>query len=717
MKVAIIYNEDFSNVINRFGIQNREVYNVKTVNLVAKALESHGHNVEVIDGNMNVIESLQGFMPKVLEGERMGMVFNMAYGIQGESRYTHIPSLLEMIGIPYVGSNPSGHALALDKVTTKIILQKHGIPTPNFWVYSSHEEKMNDVEYPVIVKPKMEAVSFGLKVVDNEGDLREAVRFIIEEYQQQALVEQFIRGREFAIGTLGNNPPEAFPVLEIDLESDPDAIQTMEDKKQRPRQKICPADLPEKLAVDMQNASIEAFKSLHLYDFSRVDIRLDEQGNFYILEVNSMASLGKTGSYTFSAAAAGLEYDALVNKILDSAAIRYFGNEYQPKAPAGRKKQGVASQKVKSFLRNRQKNYFEMLKSLVNTNTHVRNLEGVNHINSVIHKHLNSLGFSFQVIPQAEIGNIQFFSNTDTDEYDILLIGNIDNQVEIGRTRYFKETEQKIFGTGVWENKGGLVIMIAALQALKSIKELPKKKIGILLTSDSSIKNKISASIIKKKAVLADYVLGLKGAFLDGGMVTSRSGAGTYEISLNLIDNSQESNILKASQIYNRLVSSLTGISNEEEGILVTPSLLSFNSNVSNLSANGRINLAVRYNNRDQLKKIEQEVSKLTRKKYARLLDFYISVGNKRPPMQRSEKVEQFWQLAKSTADTLDIRLREEHRWSSSDICFVPDSVFRLDGMGPIGIRDENRQEYILKYSLIERSALLATLIKNLGNS
>lgn len=197
MKVAIIYNKDMTGVINTFGMQNKEVYNPRTVKKVAHALEKGGHNVEVFDGNMNVIKNIQNFLPRVLEGEKLGMVFNMAYGIQGESRYTHIPSLLEMLGIPYVGSSPSGHALALDKVITKVVMQKAGIPTPDFWVFSTSDEEMGDVVYPVIVKPKMESVSFGLRVVHNEADLREAVRFIIDEFKQQALVEQFIRGREF----------------------------------------------------------------------------------------------------------------------------------------------------------------------------------------------------------------------------------------------------------------------------------------------------------------------------------------------------------------------------------------------------------------------------------------------------------------------------------------------------------------------------------------
>ena len=216
---------------------------------------------------MHVIERIQNFMPRVLEGERMGIVFNMAYGIQGESRYTHIPSMLEMLGIPYVGSSPSGHALALDKVITKIILQKHNIPTPNFWVFSDSLENLEAVQFPVIVKPKMEAVSYGLSVVHNIDQLKTAIDNIVEEFKQPALVEQFIRGREFAVGLLGNNPIEPFPVLEIDLENNPDAIQTLENKKSNPMQKICPAELSEEKAKEMTRLSVVAFKVLQLRDF------------------------------------------------------------------------------------------------------------------------------------------------------------------------------------------------------------------------------------------------------------------------------------------------------------------------------------------------------------------------------------------------------------------------------------------------------------------
>ncbi len=131
MKVAVIYNkqEDAEGVLNVFGMQNQETYNPQTVERVASALEKGGHNVRIIGGNINVIEQLQDFMPRVVQGEQPGMVFNMAYGLQGVSRYTHIPSLLEMLGVPYVGSSPAGHGIALDKVTTKVMVEAAGLPT------------------------------------------------------------------------------------------------------------------------------------------------------------------------------------------------------------------------------------------------------------------------------------------------------------------------------------------------------------------------------------------------------------------------------------------------------------------------------------------------------------------------------------------------------------------------------------------------------------
>ncbi|MGB5848771.1 MAG: ATP-grasp domain-containing protein, partial [Ignavibacteriaceae bacterium] len=454
MKIALIYNKDVSKVINVFGMQNKEIYNPNTVNKVAESLEEGGHNVSVIDGDMHVIERLQDFMPHVLEGEKMGMVFNMAYGIQGESRYTHIPSMLEMLGIPYVGSSPGGHVLALDKVITKIILQKHGIPTPNFWVFSDLNEDVSEVEFPVIVKPKMESVSFGLRVVHDIAELKEAVQYILAEFQQPALIEQFIRGREFAVGLLGNNPVETFPILEIDLEGDPDAIQSLDNKKTAPRNKICPAQISAEVGSEMSRISIEAFRALQLRDFARVDIRMDENGKIYILEINSMASLGPTGTYPKAASVAGYNYKALVNKMLDVAALRYFTSAEVPIDDIKQFTKAPMHVRIRGFLRGRQSNLEEFLKHLVNINTYVRNVEGVNSSANLIKKQLSLLGFSHQSYPQVEIGNINFFTNTDDGDYQVLLLSNIDSNTKLANHEFYHESEQKLYGSGIWENKG-----------------------------------------------------------------------------------------------------------------------------------------------------------------------------------------------------------------------------------------------------------------------
>ena len=120
-----------------------------------------------------------------------------------------------MVGVPYVASGPLAHSLSLDKVVTKMILRQHDLPTPDFAVLNSPDDPVPELSFPLIVKPKSEAVSFGLCIVEDEAELRNAVRRIYEEYRQPVLVEQYIAGREINVGLLGNNPPEALPPVEL----------------------------------------------------------------------------------------------------------------------------------------------------------------------------------------------------------------------------------------------------------------------------------------------------------------------------------------------------------------------------------------------------------------------------------------------------------------------------------------------------------------------
>jgi D-alanine-D-alanine ligase len=104
MKVAVVYNRESKNVINLFGVPNREKYGKEAIARITSALKSGGHQVIALEGDKDLVPKLEEFMPRVVKGELPGMVFNLSYGIQGQARYTHVPSILEMMGLPYVGS-------------------------------------------------------------------------------------------------------------------------------------------------------------------------------------------------------------------------------------------------------------------------------------------------------------------------------------------------------------------------------------------------------------------------------------------------------------------------------------------------------------------------------------------------------------------------------------------------------------------------------------
>jgi len=327
MKIAVVHNRDNSGVLNRFGQVCPEKYGEKTINAVVGALQRAGHDVLLCEGDTTLFEVLDEFMPTGPECEPTGMVFNMAYGIQGNCRYTHVPAMLEMAGVPYTGSDPLGHALALDKVITKDLLRQAGIPTPNYCVMKNGDDSATGTRFPVIVKPRHESTSFGLRLVTEPEGLRDAVNAIVQQYQQDALVEEYIEGREVCVGLLGNGDDiEVLPLVEQDFGDRSVRLMTWEDKLHKGTfepQKICPANVSWELEARLREISLATFRACHCRDYARVDIRIDEEGHPYVLEINSMASLGPTGSYVLAAQTAGYTMDGLVTRILGVASSRY----------------------------------------------------------------------------------------------------------------------------------------------------------------------------------------------------------------------------------------------------------------------------------------------------------------------------------------------------------------------------------------------------------
>lgn len=326
MKVAVVCNTQKTGVIGRFGQDCPENYARKHIDMVVDGLRQGGHDVALLEGDKTFLTALESFLPALETGRPSGLVFNMSYGIQGECRYTHIPGMLEMAGVPYTGSAPLGHALALDKVITKILMLDAGVPTPAFRVMSGPGENRAGLTFPVVVKPRHESTSYGLCLARNDDELDSAVNSIVTKYQQEALVENFLEGREFCVGLLGNGSPECFPTLELDFSDRELRLMTWDDKYHKradePR-KVCPAPIDETLNSQLQELARATFRACHLKDYARVDIRLDSQGRPFVLEINSMASLGDGGSFVTSAKVGGYTFAALVNRIVDVAWERY----------------------------------------------------------------------------------------------------------------------------------------------------------------------------------------------------------------------------------------------------------------------------------------------------------------------------------------------------------------------------------------------------------
>jgi D-alanine-D-alanine ligase len=328
VKIAIVRNSAAGRPIHRFGQPSPEVYAEKTIVAVAEALRGEGHDASVCEGDTTLFASLARLMPPGPQGQPTGMVVNMSYGIQGECRYTHVPAMLEMAGIPYTGSGPFGHALALDKVVTKKLMIDAGIPTPRYAVMRSGADERGDLRFPLVVKPKHESTSFGLRLVHDRAELASAVDAVVTQYRQDALVEEYIDGREVCAALLGNEPMEWLPLVEQDFRGRARRIMTWEDKFHKVVDepgKICPAPLDEELARRIREISLATFRACHCRDYARVDIRIDAAGSPYVLEINSMASLGASGSYVLAARSAGYSFTTLVGRIVDVAHARYFG--------------------------------------------------------------------------------------------------------------------------------------------------------------------------------------------------------------------------------------------------------------------------------------------------------------------------------------------------------------------------------------------------------
>jgi D-alanine-D-alanine ligase len=313
---------------------------IETIHHITNAIESDGHKVHFINADHK--------LPKVMMDLKPDICFNIAEGVQGDSREAQVPALCELLGIPYTASRVLPNAISLDKTITKRIWRDYGLPTAPFQEFSHLEELQNlELDFPLFVKPAREGTGMGIDegaLVFNFPQLRDRVSWLIESYHQPALVEEFLPGREFTVGFIGNpgspagrRHPELydqngyhwFPVLEIDLSNSVSPTVYGHDAKSLDIGEsgapdyLCPADIEQPMIDELIDLTHKAAEALNVCDISRVDFRLGKDGKPYLMEINTLPGLNPAISdICIMADAEGMSYNTLILEILYLAAER-----------------------------------------------------------------------------------------------------------------------------------------------------------------------------------------------------------------------------------------------------------------------------------------------------------------------------------------------------------------------------------------------------------
>ena len=303
-----------------------------TVNAVRLALAEQ-FDVVLIEANEGAYEKLSKIRPF--------FVFNIAEGLHGPSREAQIPAMLEILRIPYLGSDPLTLGICLDKSRAKEVLSCHGILTPGFCVIDTMEEFEDlRVKFPSIVKPLHEGSSKGIydaSVVMTTGELEREVRAVLTTYGEPALVEEFLPGREFTVAVMGNGEgARTLPIVEIRFDALPpgaNPIYSYEakwlwDTVEKPLDiYACPAPLDPMLQRAIESVCLKAYRVLRCRDWARIDVRLDTRGRPNIIEVNPLPGIlprpEDNSCFPKAARVAGMSYNQLIMSAAAIAMERY----------------------------------------------------------------------------------------------------------------------------------------------------------------------------------------------------------------------------------------------------------------------------------------------------------------------------------------------------------------------------------------------------------
>lgn len=350
MHITLLHNADADALEEDPGREARADVERVSVEL-ARVLGTGGYEVSVLP----VGESPADIVGP-LSARTTDLVLNLCESIGGDARgEMAVPCLLDLLRLPYSGSGPLALGLALHKDKAKELLLARGVPTPPFRVVERLAQ-LDGLEllFPLIVKPSREDASVGVdfdSVVEDERGLRDAVRRVLRTFKQPALVERFVPGREVYVSLLGNAPRAALPLSEIrfgDAFAGRPHIVSYRAKWETSSAECIdspsvPCTLPRELEARMVDTALAAFEALGCRDYGRVDLRLSDDGQPWVIDINPNCDLHPEAGFARSAAAAGLEYSALALRLVDVALERTHGHPSRRPRRQGRPREAPQS--------------------------------------------------------------------------------------------------------------------------------------------------------------------------------------------------------------------------------------------------------------------------------------------------------------------------------------------------------------------------------------
>lgn len=296
----------------------------ETVDIIAAAVGAAGHSVVMLGGG-------EEFLENILR-EKVDFVFNIAEGRgNSRSRESQVPAVLEMLGIPYTGSDAHCLTVCLDKPWAKKLVAEEGVRTPS-WRLVNDEESLSQLsweQFPAIVKPAYEGSSKGIRlssVVDNMRRLQDEASRLLNDYRQPVMIEEFISGDEVTVGIIGNAPPKVIAMMRIlPRKRDERFVYSLEVKRDYLNlvDYESPPQLDDKVLAAIAAASLKIFNCLGCRDFARIDFRVGADGTPYFLEVNPLPGLGTYSDLVIMAQKLGWTHQGLIQAVFEAALKRY----------------------------------------------------------------------------------------------------------------------------------------------------------------------------------------------------------------------------------------------------------------------------------------------------------------------------------------------------------------------------------------------------------